>query len=309
MKVLLASSSAIALPTAQALETRGWLKAVLTSPPAPAGRGKILTPNPIEEFAHQHNIPALKPERLGSEARAQVEELHCDVLVSFSYGRIFGPKFLAVFPLGGVNLHPSLLPRHRGPAPAVATILSGDPEAGLTLQTLALEVDSGDILLQTRWPLDGRETAADILERSSREAPKILLDALENWQRVWEERRPQNHEEATWSRLLEKSEGLLVWSQDAEGLDRRIRACIPWPGAYTFLGGRRLLIWEAIPDPQAPTRDVPGKVLGLDKASGIRVQTGKGHLLIRSLQWEGKKKLDYLSFWNGLRDVSTTILG
>lgn len=309
MKVLFASSSSIGLPSLQALHARGWVAGVLTAPPAPSGRGRQLSPNPIDLYASAQGLPTLRPERLGSEARIDAERLGCDLLVSFSYGRIFGPKFLAIFPLGGVNLHPSLLPRHRGPAPAVATILSGDTETGLTLQTLALEVDSGDILAQVAWRLNGRETALDILNQSAQEAPSLLLKTLEDWPRVWTERRAQNPQEATWSRLLEKSDGLLGWNGEADKLDRQIRACIPWPGAYTFAAGRRLLIWEAQADPEASRQDDPGTILGLDKDLGIRVQTGRGHLLIQSLQWEGKKRLDYLTFWNGCQGALAAKLG
>lgn len=309
MRVLFASSSAIALPCLESLAQRGQVAAVLTAPPAPAGRGRIPTPNPVDRRAQELGLPVLRPERLGSEARSQVEPLRCELLVSFAYGRIFGPKFLALFPLGGVNLHPSLLPRHRGPAPAPSAILAGDTVTGLTLQTLALEVDAGDILLQTTWPLGPTDTALSILERAAREAPSLLQDALDRWDQVWASRQPQDSTLATYSRLLQKEDGHLDWTHDATHIDRRVRACVPWPGAFTFATDRRLLVWEATPDPEAPVAGDPGQVLGLDKGSGIRVQTGRGHLLLRSLQWEGRKRLAFPDFWNGNQDLAGNRLG
>jgi len=309
MKILFASSSSIALPTLTTLYEHAFLRAVLTAPPAPSGRGQVLTPNPVDDLASRLGVMVLRPERLGSEARSMVSPLDCDLLVSFSYGRIFGPKFLSLFHLGGVNLHPSLLPRHRGPAPLVSTILSGDQRTGLTLQTLALEVDSGDILLQVEWELSPNDTTLSLSERTAWEAPALLLRALKNWEEVWSQRRPQDHQQATYSRLLQKSDGLIDWNNEALKLDRQIRACVPWPGSFTFVGERRLLIWEAQLDDSAPTMGECGQVLALDKMGGIRVQTGKGHLLLRTLQWEGKSRLDFRNFWNGNHVIQGKVLG
>lgn len=303
MRILFASSDPIALPTLEALHREGLLGGVLTAPPAPAGRGRRSTPNPIDRHARERGVPVLTPSRLGAEARSEALQLRCDLLVCFAYGRIFGPKFLGLFPQGGVNLHPSLLPRHRGPSPAPFAILAGDPETGLTLQTLALEVDSGDILAQVRWPLSPQDTAASILSRAAAEAPSLLLRALSHWDQTLAGRQAQDPSLVTQTRLLTKDDGRLDWHQNAVELDRRIRAFNPWPGAFTHLDGMRLLLWDSRADPEASVEGPPGQILGLDKERGLRVQTARGHVLLLTLQWEGRRPVDHLAFWNGHRHL------
>ena len=140
---------------------------VLSNPPSAKGRHKDLIPTPVAAFASEKGIPVFTPEHLDGAARESISPLGADLLVSFAYGHIFGPKFLALFPLGGVNLHPSLLPKYRGCTPVPAAILNRDKETAVSLQTLSLKMDEGDILAQTIVELNGTETSESLLNYSA----------------------------------------------------------------------------------------------------------------------------------------------
>jgi methionyl-tRNA formyltransferase len=253
-----------------------------------------------------------------------------DLLVSFAFGKIFGPKLLALFPLGGLNIHPSLLPRWRGPSPLSAAIAAGDTETGLSIQKLALQMDSGDLLLQTRRPLDGSETTASLTAWAATEAPSALLTVLGHIAEGTAVGRPQQGE-VTYCHLVQKGDGALDWTLPARVLDARIRACNPWPGATTTWQGQTLTIWDSRHHPDeaqqgnGPSRvEVataastgseqyraarPGTVLSLDKGSGILIKTGDGLLVARELQLPARKSLDYRSFLNGWPGLIGSLLG
>jgi methionyl-tRNA formyltransferase len=247
-----------------------------------------------------------------------VASLRPDILVSFAYGRIFGPKFLALFPRGGVNVHPSLLPRFRGPSPIPASILARDGETGITVQRIALEMDSGDILGQLRIPLAGTETAEDLAEVASIMGADLLSQALDEIGRGAEAPRPQEGEPSFCS-MLKKEDGLIDWSSPLADIDAKIRAFYPWPGAFTYFKGQRLNIIEAFPYPGVTFASgpasldfedaEPGTVLGLDKSRGIMVQTVDGLIALRRLQVQSKKVLPYREFANGMRDLAGALLG
>jgi methionyl-tRNA formyltransferase len=174
------------------------------------------------EFLTREQI--LKPEKLDATAREAVAALKPDLLVSFAYGRIFGPKFLALFPLGGINIHPSLLPKYRGPAPVPAVILGGETETGITIQRLAAEMDAGDILLQERFPLSGRETTEELSGIAARRVPALLRQVLVGLVRGDLRGKPQDHREASYCSLISKEDGRIDWNRSAVDIDARI-----WP--------------------------------------------------------------------------------
>jgi methionyl-tRNA formyltransferase len=318
MRILFAGSPAIAVPALEALFAGGAsgqyeLAGLLTNPDSPKGRRGTPGPTELAGAAGRLSvgrtpIPVLKPEKLDAGARERVAALGPDLLVSFAYGRIFGPKFLGLFPLGGINIHPSLLPRYRGPAPVPAAILGRDRETGITIQTLAPEMDSGDILVQERFPLTGRETTGGLCAVMAQKAAALLPEALQGIARG-APRRPQKHGEATYCSLIAKEEGLIDWTGGAETIDARIRAFDPWPLSWTFHGGEQLFILKAEPL-DSPGRDAPpGQVLGIDKRRGILVQTGRGALAIRALQYRAKKALEWRAFLNGARNFTDARLG
>jgi methionyl-tRNA formyltransferase len=323
LRILFAGSPGIAVPALEALDAGGngfELAGLLTNPDSPRGRhGK---PEPTETGAAAARLSErriregkpplglIKAPTLDAAARSAAAALRPDLLVSFAYGRIFGPKFLALFPRGGINIHPSLLPKYRGAAPIQAAILHRDRETGISIQRLAAEMDSGDILARAAFPLSGRETTGTLSKTVAEKAVPLLLETLRELVRGTVQGRPQNHDEATYCRTFSKAEGRIDWASGAVDIDARIRAFDPWPLCWTRQGDQALYILEAAPgdaEPGPGSREPsvsfePGRVLGVDKRRGILVQTGDGVLLITRLQYEAKKALDWRAFLNGARN-------
>jgi methionyl-tRNA formyltransferase len=317
MRVVFAGSPGIAVPAFRALFslTSIELAGLLTNPDSPRGRSSALLPTDVGAAAEQLNaegkpFPVFKPVKLDSELRRQIAGLKPDLLVCFAYGRIFGPLFLALFPLGGINIHPSLLPKYRGPTPIPAAILAGDRETGISVQRLAPEMDSGDILMQERIPLNGRETTGDLSEIMAKKAAELLPAVLSGIASGNPPARPQNHREASYCSLINAEDGRIDWNKGAVEIDARIRAFNPWPLCWTMHGDRRLFILKATSiggqtsgESASGESAAPGLVLGIDKQQGILVQTGEGLLAISELQYSGKKALFWKDFLNGARNL------
>jgi len=314
MRVLFAGSPAIAVPALLAIAARHQVVGVLTNPESAQGRGRGLLPTAVAEAARDaagDTMPILAIEKLDGKAREIVSALEPELLVAFAYGRIFGPKFLALFPKCGINIHPSLLPRHRGSSPIQQAILDRDGETGVSIQRIALEMDSGDILAVENFPLGGRETAGTLSERCARIGARLassVLDAIEggSLKAMPQDGRP------TYCRKIAKEDGLVDWTMSCLDIDARIRAFDPWPGAYSWLNGQRLNLLEAEPLPSddllsgagALPNAPAGTIIGLDKSRGIVVRTGEGFIALRKLQFSARKALAYKDFANGLRNLA-----
>ena len=308
MKILFAGSPAIAVPSLEALCNIDGVElvGVLTNPDSPKGRhGK---PEPTEAGETVLRMGAgttvLKPEKLDADAREQVALLKPDLLVSFAYGRIFGPMFLALFPLGGINIHPSLLPKYRGPSPVQAAILNRDSVTGISIQTLAKEMDKGDILAQEQLQLTGRETAGSLSGVVAQKAAHMLPELLKKIANGTAERNAQNHSEASYCPMFSKEDGIIDWKQSAPDIDVKIRAFDPWPLCRTIHNGRELIILKADVFKGNCQSGTPGMVLGIDKKDGILIQTGNGILAVTELQYQAKKALGWRDFLNGARDFT-----
>ncbi|TVQ37904.1 MAG: methionyl-tRNA formyltransferase [Spirochaetaceae bacterium] len=309
MRILFAGTPQIAVPSLQRLHQSFEVAAVLTAPDAPSGRGRTPQPSAVKLCAVERGLPVLQPARLDAEAREQVAKRRPDLLACVAYGRIFGARFLDLFAHGGVNLHPSLLPRHRGPSPIPAAILAGDRETGITVQRLALEMDAGDILRQIRFPLDGSETTGSLSDCVALEGARLLTATLRDLQLGAIEPRPQDHSRATYCRLIAADDGLIDWNTPVMHIERMVRAYNPWPGAYSFLNGTRLTIHEARAGERGSGGLAAGTVVAVDKRSGILIQTGDGLLAVRRLQLQSRKPMDWNSFANGHRGVVGSVLG
>ncbi|MCP5453025.1 MAG: methionyl-tRNA formyltransferase [Spirochaetaceae bacterium] len=308
MRVLFAGSPEIAVPALEAIAARHELVGVLTNPPSAKGRGLCFSCTPVAGAADALGAPVLSPERLGPAEREAVAALRPELLAVFAYGRIFGPKFMALFPFGGVNAHPSLLPRWRGCAPIPYAILNRDPVTGVCVQRVAPRMDSGDILARREMPLDGRETTESLSAASATVGAELLLEAIAAIEAGAAVGEPQDEAAATYCAALSKDSGLVDWSAPAIDVDARVRAFHPWPGAYTGLGGERLAILATTPYPDEPGRAESGTVLAVDKSKGIMVQTGQGLVAVSRLQLRGKKPMDFKDFANGARGLVGTRL-
>ena len=300
MRILFAGTPEIAVPSLKAAARHFEVAGVLTNPDRPKGRGKGIAASPVKQAAIELGIPVLQFPTLKREAREAVSALGADILVVFAYGRIFGPKFLSLFPKGGVNVHPSLLPRHRGCAPIQAAMLAGDRETGITIQRIALEMDTGDIILQRAYEIGEQETAADVSERFSHEGASLLVEALELIQSGREEPVKQDESRACYCMTIRKEHGGICWEQPADQIVRMIRAFSPWPKAYTWWGGKKVMITAAAADMEYPAgQNPPGTVIAAVPGRGIAAAAGCGAVIIQQLQLETKRAADWKSFLNG----------
>ena len=323
MRILFAGSPAIAVPSLEAIAAMSGggdgfvLAGLLTKADSPKGRSGKPEPTECAVAAGQFStnlIPLLKPEKLDGAAREQAAALNADLLVSFAYGKIFGPQFLGLFPLGGINIHPSLLPKYRGPTPIPAAILNRETVTGITIQRLAAEVDSGDILLQETVPLSGRETTASLSETMAKKAAELLPATLRGIAGGTLTAMPQDHGAATYCSLIKKEDGLIDWRRSAVEIDAQIRAFDPWPLSWTTHGELQLFVLKAEalksgPENAGNAPSLPGQVLGKDKDKGILIQTGAGILAVSELQYRTKKALEWKAFINGARNFMGARLG
>jgi methionyl-tRNA formyltransferase len=284
---------------------------VLSNPPSAKGRHKELIPTPVAAFAAEKGIPVFTPEHLDGAAREAVSPLGADLLVSFAYGHIFGPKFLALFPMGGINLHPSLLPKYRGCTPVPAAILNRDKETAVTVQSLSLKMDEGDILAQTLVNLNGTETGQSLLNYSAEEGAKLILEIIKKTASDGKlpEGQPQTGD-ASYTGIIKKEDGRIKWSDTAEEIEAKIRAYYPEPGCWCMEKDSPLRILEAgLYSGNADTSSAAaGTVLEFSKPDGILIKTGKGILAVKKLQRQGKNAMDYISFMNGARNFIGTVL-
>jgi len=297
MNILFAGTPQIAVPCLEALVAAGHTVEVLTNQDAVAGRGGRTVPPPVKVRALELGLCVHQPLKLDASMRSVFQD-RFDLLVSFAYGKIFGPLFLGLFPLGGLNVHPSLLPRWRGPSPLMAALLFRDAQTGISVQKLALKMDSGDVLVRLLRPLDGTETTGTLTDWASQASAPLLLEAL----RALESGRStvaQDEAGATYCTLTAKDDGRLDWTRSAADLDAQIRACDPWPGAFTGWNGQRLALRQSsvVSDPGSGLP--PGSVVSVDKSKGILVQTGDGLVAVRELQLPARKAMDFRSFLNG----------
>jgi methionyl-tRNA formyltransferase len=324
LKLLFAGSPAIAVPallSLAALEREGIcsVAGVLTNPDSAKGRSGKQEPTPVGAAAARFGIPSgviLKPARLDAAARDAAAAAGADMLVTFAYGHIFGPKFLALFPRGGINIHPSLLPKYRGPTPVQAAIRAGDGETGVSIQYLAPEMDAGDILVQEIIPLSGRETAETLSEQAADKGAHMLAALIRRFasgEPVMA--RPQTGA-ARYCALIAREDGLIDWAQSAVAIDRQIRAFTPWPLSWTWHGETELTVLEGAPctvetapNMAAPNLAMPGTVLGVDRERGILIQTGSGVFAAGRLQYRARKALHWKDFLNGAKDFLGSRLG
>ena len=264
---------------------------IVSAPARPVGRRQEVTPSPVELEARALGLaPVVTPERLRDPASiVEVLALGARFAVLADYGRIV-PASLLDLPHGALNLHPSLLPRHRGAAPIPATILAGDTETGVSIIRMDEGVDTGPIVATERVPLAGRETAPELESHLATVAAGLLARTVGPWLRGEIEPVAQDESLATLTRPLRRADGRLDPQRPAVQLERAVRAHMPWPGSYveTTLTGR-LIVRSATVGPSAST-DEPGRLV--PEGDGLALATVDGRLLLGQVQLEGRRAMD-----------------
>lgn len=286
--------------------------ALVTAPDAPVGRGQKLAAPPLKTVEEARGIPVEQPEKLDEAFLSRFRELQPDVAVLTAYGKLVPPKVLAVPPGGFLNLHPSLLPLYRGASPIPAVILAGRDETGVTIIQMDSSIDHGPVVARLRIVLSGRETARKLSQRLSMLAGHLLLRTLPLYLEGKIIPVPQDHARATFTKLLSREDGKLLFTQSAADLARQVRALTPWPGAWCFwsVGGarRRLKVLDA----EAVPASVQEAALHCGTVCSRGVEIGavasSGLLLLRRLQLEGKEPLPAKEFRNGYPQIVGNIL-
>lgn len=293
-----------AVPALEALAAQHQVVAVYTRPDSPAGRGRQATPSAVKREALARGLPVEQPLSLKDPGeQRRLAAFAPEVIAVAGYGLLLPPPVLELPPYRCLNLHPSLLPRHRGPSPIPFAILSGDRVTGVTLMLMDEGMDTGPVLLQVTHDISPQDTAGSLGEALARRAAGLLAEGLPRW--VTGELIPQPQQgEATHSRVLKKEDGRLDWQLPARELWLRVRAFQPWPGTFTAFRDRLLKVLEVEP---AAGSAPPGLVVAV--SGGAAVGTGEGLLRLLRVQLEGKRPLDIEEFLRGRPDFVGAVLG
>lgn len=288
---------------------------VYTQPDRPAGRGRKLKASPVKTLAARNHVPVSQPINLRGKESADALAAHSpDVMVVAAYGLLLPPGFLSLPTYGCINVHASLLPRWRGAAPIQRAILAGDDETGVSIMQMDQGLDTGGVLRAASLKIRSKDTAGTLSGPLARLGATTVLETLEELSYGALEATPQDDTRATLAPRVEKREAELDWSQDANALDRRVRAFNPWPVAFTRLPGsgdpnaRRLRVWQAQPCPERYDPAAPGTVLTAG-AEGIAVATGGGVLLLTEVQVPGSRVMSAADLLNARRIQPGTVLG
>lgn len=297
-----------AVPSLKAIHnSRHHLSLVVTQPDRPKGRGRKVFPPPVKKIAMDLGYEVMQPTKIKTPEFAQsLIRLNPDILVVVAYGRILPRQILDIPKIGPVNVHASILPKYRGPAPIQWAVINGEKETGITTILMDEGMDTGDVLLMAKETVRPDDTAATLHDRLAILGAEVLSQTLERLAQDDILPIAQDHSLATSAPMLKKSDGHIRWDKSAQELDAFIRGMTPWPGAFTFHDGMRLKIFKAKIIPSA-TRASPGTVVE-GFADELRVATGEGLLSILEIQGESGKKLPIRDFLHGYTIAPGTVL-
>ncbi len=297
----------IAVPALEALiNSRHEVIAVITQPDQKSGRGMSVRFSPVKEIAVKYGIECLQPESISDESVLDMlEQMNADIYAVAAYAQKIPNRLLEMAPFGCINLHPSLLPKYRGSGPLRGPILNGDEETGVTIMKLVEQWDAGDILMQRAFAMDPKETSETLEEKCKILGAQMMLETIDGLENGSIKPVPQDSEKATYLKQITKDAGLIDFGQSAVQIERQIRACIPWPSAFTYMDGKTFKIWAAdvyagdCANVDAASADMAtGSVAYVDKKK-LLIKTGLGYLEPTSVQLEGKKRMAMDEFLRG----------
>jgi len=283
--------------------------AVYTQPDKPAGRGRPVVFPPVKKLALERQIPVIQPETFkSSEVVEKLASFRPELIIVAAFGAILPPEVLSLPKFACLNIHPSLLPRHRGPSPVANTILCGDELTGVTIMLMDAGMDTGPILAQEKAGISFMNTTGSLSSTLADVGAKLLLATLPKW--LGNELRPQAQDEAqaTYSKLINSEDAEIDWRLSAVELWRRVRAYNPWPICYTWYQGKRLIIHKSIPIGDVAEGEI-GEVVALPESPGVGVVTGQGILGLCQVQLEGRREMSADNFVRGKRDFIGCVLG
>ncbi|MBR3274277.1 MAG: methionyl-tRNA formyltransferase [Clostridia bacterium] len=282
---------------------------VITQPDRPAGRGKKLTACPVKQLALERGLPVYQFERIRRpEGVAQLKALEPDVVITAAFGQILTQELLDIPRFGTLNVHASLLPKHRGSAPINWCIIQGEGQSGVTIMKTDAGMDTGDMLRCAATPIGVLETAGELIGRLSVLGAQLLAETLPDYLEGKIEPVPQDPDQATYEPMLDKAMGEIDWNRPASEIACRVRGLNPWPCAYTDMKDGRLKLYLA----RAVAWDTdaaPGTVIKSSPKEGLFVRCGEGALEILELQAPGGKRMAAKAYLMGKGIEVGTILG
>jgi methionyl-tRNA formyltransferase len=308
MKIVFMGTPEFAVPSLETTLAAGDIVAVVTRPDKPQGRGLRLTAPPVAVVATQYALEVLQPEMLRDpEFLAQLGRLEPDLIVVVAYGRIIPPDVLRVARMGGINLHPSLLPRYRGAAPIPRAIAAGETDTGVTILYVSEELDAGDIILQRPVAIHADDTAGTLEARLAQEGATLLVEALGLLETNQAPRHPQDPSRVTVAPKLAQDEALIHWSDPAEKIVNMVRAFDPWPVAYTLRDGAPLKVWRAA----ARAVDGPGTpgVVREGDRGRLVVDAGEGAVEVLEVQPASGRRMPAADYLRGHPLAPGAVLG
>lgn len=285
-KIIFLGTSEFAIPSLDTLINAGLAPlAVITAPDSPAGRGQKMEISPVKKFLEEkkEELELIQPKKLDSDFLLQISNLRPDLGIIASYGKILPKALLDIFPKGLLNIHPSLLPKYRGPSPIQSAILNGDEKTGVTIILVDEKMDHGPILAQREleFPISNTKSP-DLHDALAKLGAELLLETLSKWVKSEIIPQPQDESQATYTKLLKKEDGLIDWQKSPEYIERIIRAYNPWPGTYIKIPNHKS---------QIPNKS---QILKIKK---IKIENSKLKILV--VQPEGKKEMTYEEFLRG----------
>lgn len=292
---------AFSVPSLRALADAGHeVLGVFTQPDKPKGRGGKVQASPVKELALALGIPVFQPLKIRKDGLEPLRALQPDLCVTAAFGQILSQEVLDVPRMGTVNVHASLLPRHRGSAPIAWALLQGDETTGITTMLTDAGIDTGDMLLRAETPILETDTAGTLTERLSHIGAELLLDTIRRLEAGDCPREKQDEARMTYDPKLTKELGELRFAESTRDCLLRVRAMDPWPGAYAPLAHDVLKVWQAASVQSAPTA-APGTVIKADPRDGLWIATADGALELTQIQAPNARRMDAREYLRGHR--------
>ena len=295
MKIVFMGTPEFAVLPLKALIREGYeISGVFTQPDRPKGRGNKMLPSPVKQAAMEACIPVFQPERIRKDGVEELKALKPDLCVTAAFGQILSQDILDIPPLGNINVHASLLPKHRGAAPIAYAIMKGDREAGVTTMFMDAGIDTGDMLLQEKTEIGKSETCGELTVRLSRIGAELLIRTLRELEAGKLKRFAQNESEMTYDPMLEKRMSIADFNADADVVRCRINGLNPWPCVSVPMKGERLKLLRAI---CTEDNGEPGTVIQANSRAGMIIACGQGAVRVLEVQAPGGKQMkaeDYL---------------
>ncbi len=310
MRILFMGTPDFAAKTLNAMVSAGLdVRAAVSQPDKPKGRGHKLMPTDVKTAAQAADIPVYQPQSLkNNELMPLLDEIKPELIVVAAYGKIL-PEYIINYPkYGCINVHASLLPKYRGAAPIQRAIIDGESETGVTIMQMDKGLDTGDMLMSVKTQIGRYETAGELFDRLAVMGGELLVKAVHAIESGNINPVKQNDSEHTYAPMLSKADGKIDWTKSAYEISKLICGMNPWPVAYTEYNGEPLKITETYADEENDFDGMPGEIISLEKGKGLRIVTGKGTLYVKTAQFSGSKRMNVEDYARGHEIKIGTVL-